>query len=227
MGSIVHDISGAYQDGIVDAGKQAELFMLLAFLLSFGFIRTSAYLIRKQVRWWPGNVEVHGTHIHHMVWGILLLLIVGYIGVALEPASPWREVIAIFFGVGAGLTLDEFALWLNLKDVYWSSQGRESIDAVIVAATLGALAVLGFRVWIDLADDVAFAARAAVGSFGLLSIAVALINGLKGKLGMAVASIFFVPVGIVGALRLARPHSLWSRLYGKEREGRAQERYAA
>ena len=85
-----------------------------------GFIRTSAHLIRAQVSWWPGNVEVGGTHIHHLVWGICPYSCCGYMGVAdRAPPSPWREIVAVLFGIGTGLTLDEFALWLNLKDVYW------------------------------------------------------------------------------------------------------------
>ena len=91
-------------------------------------------MIRAQVSWWPGNVSVGGTHIHHLVWGILLLLIFGWLGIAVAPDSPWREICAVMFGIGTGLTLDEFALWLNLKDVYWEKQGRRSIDAVIIAA---------------------------------------------------------------------------------------------
>ena len=225
--TIFNEIADVYQEGIVDAGKEAELFLLLAFLLSFGFIRTSAHLIRAQVSWWPGNVEVGGTHVHHLVWGILLLLAIGYIGIALEPASPWREVVAILFGFGAGLTLDEFALWLNLKDVYWSEQGRRSIDAVIVAATLGALVVLGFRVWIDVAEEVESVARLAVAGAGAIGIALAVINALKGKIFTAMATLFIPVVGLVGALRLARPGSLWSRIYGEERLSRSRERFAA
>ncbi len=109
--------------------------ILAAFLLSFGFIRSSAHMIRAQVSWWPGNVEAKGgTHIHHMVWGILTLMVAGYLGLSLQPDSPWRELTAIAFGIGMGLTLDEFALWLNLEDVYWQQKGRQSIDAVVVTA---------------------------------------------------------------------------------------------
>jgi hypothetical protein len=124
--------------------------VLAAFLCSFGFIRTSAHMIRAEVSWWPGNVETKGgTHIHHLVWGILLLIATGYVGVAVAPDSPWREFTAVGFGIGLGLTLDEFALWLNLKDVYWEEQGRQSIDAVIVTAALVTIAVLGLSFWID------------------------------------------------------------------------------
>src|ERR671910_3330265 len=113
-------IADAYREGIVDQGREPEFLFLVAFLVTFGFIRTSAHLIRAQVSWWPGNVSVGGTHIHHLVWGILLLLIAGYVGVAVQPDSPWHEIVTVLFGIGAGLTLDEFALWLELKDVYWS-----------------------------------------------------------------------------------------------------------
>lgn len=224
--TIFANIADIYQRGVVDTGKQPELFLLVAFLLSFGFIRTSAHMIRAQVSWWPGNVEVGGTHIHHMVWGILLLLIVGYVGIALEPAARWREVIAVLFGVGAGLTLDEFALWLNLKDVYWSEQGRDSIDAVIIAGVLGALVVLGFRVWVDVAKEVETVARLAVAGAGAMGILLALVNGLKGKLFTAIAALFVPLVGLVGALRLARPGSIWARLYGEERRSRSEARFA-
>jgi hypothetical protein len=220
------DIGDLYQEGIVDAGKQPELFMLLAFLLAFGFIRTSAHLIRDQVTWWPGNVEVKGTHVHHLVWGILLMIVVGYAAIAFEPGSPWVEVAAILFGIGMGLTLDEFALWLNLKDVYWGEKGRRSIDAVIVTTLLGLVLLLGVSVWIDVADDAARVVEVAVGSAGVAGVVLGVVNALKEKPGMAVASLLFVPAGIVGALRLGRPHSPWARLfYGRERRSRAERRF--
>src|SRR3954465_10190588 len=150
MHSLSRDISHAYDHDIQAGGKEAHFLVLLAFLCSFGFIRTSAHMIRAQVSWWPGNVETKGgTHIHHLVWGILLILIFGYVGVAVSPNTPWREIAAVFFGIGMGLTLDEFALWLNLQDVYWSEKGRQSIDAVIVTASLLSLTLLGLGFWID------------------------------------------------------------------------------
>lgn len=85
-----------------------------------------------------GWVELGGRHIHHLVWGILILLIVGYAwlaeaGSGSTPTAIFvSRLLAILYGVGAALTLDEFALWLNLADVYWSREGRESIDAIIL-----------------------------------------------------------------------------------------------
>jgi hypothetical protein len=166
-------VGSAYDDWIVDTCKQPELFLLLAFLLSFGFIRTSAHMIRAQVRWWPGNVQVGGTHVHHLVWGILTMLVAGYVAIAFSPGSPLREALAIVFGVGAGLTMDEFALWLHLEDVYWSEQGRASIDAVIIAAAGGALVLLGLRIWIDVAEDVAAGVEALIAAGGSALVALA------------------------------------------------------
>jgi hypothetical protein len=225
--TLLADLASTYQEGIVDAGKQPELFGLVAFLVTFGVVRGVTHGIRSGARWSPGNLEVRGTHVHHLVWGILLLLVVGYVGVMLEPRSPWHEIIAVLFGVGASLTLDEFALWLDLRDVYWAREGRRSIDAVIVAAVLGALGVLGFGVWVDLAEDVELAAQVTVAGIGVAGIVLAILNALKGKPFTAVASLVVPAVGVVGALRLARPSSLWARrLYSRDPLERAEARFA-
>src|SRR5690348_14251088 len=163
-------IGSVYQHAIVDTGREPHFLFFVSFLVTFGFIRTSAHMIRAQVKWWPGNVQVGGTHIHHLVWGILLLLICGYVGIAVAPDSPWREVTAVFFGIGTGLTLDEFALWLNLKDVYWEKEGRASIDAVIVAAAVSGLLLISLRSWIDLTTRLEDGVQAFVGSVGLLGV---------------------------------------------------------
>jgi hypothetical protein len=214
-----------YHRWIVETGKQPELFLLLAFLLSFGFIRTSAHMIRAQVKWWPGNVSVGGTHIHHLVWGIITILVTGFTAIAISPGSPVREIVAVAFGIGAGLTLDEFALWLNLEDVYWTQKGRSSIDAVVIAATIGGLVLTGLRVWLDVADDVAVGARTVVSAVVSLHLVLALLNVARGKYATALAGLFVTPVAIVGAIRLAKPHSLWARYYGPEKLARAEARY--
>jgi hypothetical protein len=226
LGSILTDIANAYDKGIVDAGKQPELFLLVAFLLSFGFIRTSAHLIRSQrFSWWPGNVEVGGTHIHHLVWGIVALLVFGYIGLAIAPPSPWREVVAVLFGIGAGLTLDEFALWLNLRDVYWSEEGRRSIDAVIVAAALGLIVLLGLRTLGRLAEELEAVFLYLLATASVAGMVLGLVNALKGKYLMAIGSVLVPLIGVIGAMRLARPTSPWARLYSAERLARARERF--
>jgi hypothetical protein len=216
----------AYRDAFVETGKESELFFLVAFLLTFGFVRLSTHMIRAQVSWWPGNVEVGGTHIHHLFWGILLLLIFGYIGVTIAPGSPWHEIIAVVFGIGTGLTLDEFALWLNLDDVYWSEKGRRSIDAVIVAAALSGAILVGFSAWIEVASTVEHAVFAAVGALGVSTILIAIINLAKEKFGMAVFGLIIPLVGLVGAVRLAKPGSLWARIYSDKKRARAQARFA-
>ena len=155
MEQLWDDITRAYDHQIQVPGKEVHFLILIAFVCSFGFIRTSAHMIRAQVSWWPGNVETKsGTHVHHLVWGILLLLSMGYVGIATDLGSPWLELVAIAFGIGMGLTMDEFALWLNLQDVYWQEKGRQSIDAVVVTTSLLVIAVLGLQFWIDVWDAV-------------------------------------------------------------------------
>src|SRR5262245_44090051 len=224
---LVGSMSDAYQKGIVDTGREAQLLFFISFLLSFGFIRTSAHMIRAQISWWPGNVEVGGTHVHHLVWGILLILINGYVAVAIHPGNPWQDIIAVFFGIGTGLTLDEFALWLNLKDVYWSQQGRRSIDAVMIAAGLSGLILVGLRGWIDVTTEVADAIQAIVGSIGLIGVIFALVNTAKDKFGMALVSILVPIAGIPSAFRLAKPHSVWAKLFYKhDRQKESEKRFA-
>jgi hypothetical protein len=224
--SFFSDIELAYQTHIEAAGKEYHFLILLAFLVSWGFIRTSAHMIHAQVSWWPGNVQTKGgTHIHHLVWGILLVLSMGYLGLSFDLAAPWIELVAIGFGIGMGLTLDEFALWLNLKDVYWSQQGRRSIDAVIVATTVTGMVLVGFTAWVDVATEVEDAVFALVGAFGMITIGAVVVNLAKEKFGMAIVGLFIPPVGVVGALRLGRPGSLWARLYRESKRGRARARF--
>ena len=227
--ALVASIGSLYDRAIVDTGRQAEFLFFVAFLASFGFIRGSAHMIRAQVSWWPGNVNVGGTHIHHLVWGILLLLIFGYIGVAIQPESPWHEITAVLFGIGTGLTLDEFALWLNLEDVYWSDKGRRSIDAVIVAAAISGMVLVGFAAWIDVGVSIADGVFALIGGIGATAILLALVNLSKEKFGTAAVGLLIPPVGLVGAFRLGKPGSPWAKLFyrSETKRLRAAERFEA
>lgn len=128
--------------------RRERLFLAsLGFLLTFAIVRGITHMIRAGIGPFH-NVSSGGLHIHHLVWGILLLLLVGYVWLIQEGTGEGRSPswfsrsTAVAYGVGAALTLDEFALWLNLQDVYWAGQGRESIDAVVLFA-----AVLSAGIW--------------------------------------------------------------------------------
>ncbi len=212
---------------IVESGRLTAFLFFIALLGTFAFIRTSTWMIKKQVSWWPGNVEVGGTHVHHLVWGICAMMIFGYIGVVHQPDSPWWEIVTVLFAIGMGLALDEFALWVELKDVYWEKEGRKSIDAMIIAGCAAGVLLVGFSAWMTLADSVEDSVWAGAGAFGLVGIAIAIVNATKEKLWWALASLIFWPAGIVPAIRLAKPHSIWARRFyrdGRKRE--AEARYA-
>jgi hypothetical protein len=224
-GVLTASIGSLYERTIVETGKEPELLFLVSFLITFGFIRTSAYMIRAQVSWWPGNVQVGGTHIHHLVWGICTLLIVGYLEIAISPESPWHEYLAVLFGIATGLTLDEFALWLNLKDVYWTAQGRRSIDAVIVMATFAGIMLIGVKAGLDVAKGVEDAIVSVVGSLGLVTILLVIVNLTKEKFVTGVVGLLLPPVALVGAIRLGKEHSPWSKwFYSDEKKAKAKHR---
>jgi hypothetical protein len=200
---------------VLDLGRQsfmaqesvrAGLILLGAMLVSFLAIRTSARLMRSpHVPWWPGSiVSEGGLHVHHLVFGIVLMLLAGFT-LALQPASPGLEIGAAAFGVGAGLTLDEFALWLHLEDVYWSEEGRRSVDAVIVATIVGGLLLMGFLPFSIEDGWVTIAATTVV------ALALAVVAAAKGKYKLAVAGMLIPIVGLVAAVRLAKPNSPWGR----------------
>src|SRR6266568_6082825 len=138
-------LSRIYRFHFHDERRERLFLASLAFLLAFGIVRAITISIRAGIGPFH-NVSAGGTHIHHLVWGIALLIVVGYVWLLeVGVGSSWvASLTAILFGVGAALTLDEFALWLNLQDVYWERQGRESIDAVLIFA--GLLSV-GFWGW--------------------------------------------------------------------------------
>jgi hypothetical protein len=188
------------------ADQRAGLILLGSMLLSFGFIRFSTRMIRAEVSWWPGNVTPGGLHIHHLVFGIVAMMVAGFVAFVIQPYSPWFEILAGLFGIGVGLTLDEFALWLYVDDVYWSEEGRSSVDAVIFAAIIGGGVIVGF-VPLDASGGSILAIVVSV----VITLGVCAIVALKGKVSAAVIGMFIPPVAWVAAIRLARPGSWWGR----------------
>ncbi len=187
-------------------GERAGLIVLGSLLLSFLLIRVSTRLMRSpKATWWPGSIKTEGgLHVHHLVFGIVLMLFCGFM-LALQLGSPWMELMAAGFGIGAGLTLDEYALWLHLEDVYWAEEGRRSVDAVIVAAIVGGLLLMGF---LPFSTD---SGAPTIVLSVLVSLAVAAVAVMKGKVFLGVAGMLFLPAGLVGAIRLAKPDSPWAR----------------
>jgi hypothetical protein len=169
-----------------------------------------------------GSVKTEGgLHVHHLVFGIVILLAAGF-ALALQPPSPWLEIFAAGFGIGAGLTLDEYALWLHLEDVYWAEEGRRSVDAVIIAAVIGGLLLMGFLPF-STDDGMAPILLTMVVVLALSAVAI-----LKGKIVLGVAGVLFPVVGLIGAIRLAKPGSFWAnRRYepGSRKLARAARRY--
>jgi hypothetical protein len=130
--------------------RRERLFLAsLGFLVTFGVVRSITHLIKAGVGPFH-NVSTGGLHIHHLVWGIFLLLLVGYVWLIQEGTGQSRfpswfsRATAFAYGIGAALTLDEFALWLNLQDVYWAGKGRESVDAVLIFAAFLSVGIWGF-----------------------------------------------------------------------------------
>ncbi|MBJ8348888.1 DUF2254 domain-containing protein [Antrihabitans sp. YC2-6] len=220
-----------FHEVIVDTGRLPLFFLLVAFLLAFLFIRFSVRMIRAEVSWWPGNVTPGGMHIHHVMFGLVMMLISGFGMVVLANyETPVANcVFAAIFGVGSALVLDEFALVLHLRDVYWAEEGRSSIDAVFVAIAILTLFMLGVRP-IGLAgdfDDVDVVSLIVVLIFMAFDVALAAITLLKGKVWTGLLGIFIVPLLLVGAIRLSRPNAPWARWrYGDKPEkfARAVER---
>lgn len=210
-------VSDFWNEQILAHERQGVFLVLVGFILSFAFIRMSTRLMRSpKVPWWPGSiVSDSGVHLHHLVFGIVTMMIAGTLGFAAHGESPYAEICGFLFGVGAGLTIDEFALWVYLDDVYWAEEGRSSIDATVIAAAAMGLVVLGVNP-LDLgseSEDVA-----AVIASGVLLFLVVAICFLKGRRLHGIIGFFVFPVALYGACRIGKPNSAWARRrYGERR----------
>jgi len=209
--------------------EQAVFLVLVGFIGSFAFIRMSTRIIRSEsVSWWPGNIESEGgVHVHHLVFGIVTMMVAGTLGFVADGRSPFLEICALGFGIGVGLTIDEFALWVHLDDVYWAREGRSSIDATVIAATLMLLIVLGVSpVAIESGSTDALVSSIVVLIVAIVCVA---ISFAKGRVLHGMIGIFISPLAIYAACRIGKPSSAWARYrYGERRpkkQAKAVERF--
>jgi hypothetical protein len=206
---------------------QPMMWMFLAILVTFLTARAVTRLIRSGsgASAGLGNVRIAGNHIHHQVFGILIIIGTGIVLVSETPRGAALDAAAAVFGVGVGLTVDEFALWLYLDDVYWTSAGRKSVDAifcvlVITGALIGGASFLTGRV-----GTAAWWSSVTVLALNLTLCVICL---LKGKIVTGVVGILIGVVALIGAVRLAKPGSWWAaHRYASRprRAGRAAHRY--
>jgi hypothetical protein len=217
-----------WNEHILAHDRQGVFLVLVGFVLSFAFIRMSTRLMRSpKVPWWPGSVvSDSGVHLHHLVFGIVTMMIAGTLGFAALGHSPYVEICGFLFGVGAGLTIDEFALWVYLDDVYWAEEGRSSIDATVIAAALMGLVVLGVNP-LDLGSE--SEGVAAVVLSGLLLFLAVAACFLKARRLHGMFGFFIFPIALYGACRIGKPGSIWAwRRYGERRpkkQARAEQRF--
>lgn len=217
-----------WQRNIVEPGKLPLLLALASFVLAFVTVRLITRLIRAG-RGPFGNITAGGLHVHHVVPGVVLTVIGGFGAVASGRQGAGAAVFAVVFGVGAGLVLDEFALVLYLDDVYWSEQGRQSVEVVVLTAALVGLVLGGFLPFgvNDLTADERHG-RGVVVANVTVNFLFALVALAKGKPRIAVFGVLVPLVAPFGAVRLARPGSPWARhCYRNRPRARARARRRA
>jgi hypothetical protein len=199
-----------YETHIYDEGKEPLLFLFLAFMVAFALCRTYTRMARTR-GWGSGNVG--GVHMHHVVPGVVLLVFCGILGFStLTDGEIPYELVAIGFGVGAALTLDEFAMIFHLKDVYWTDEGRTSVDALLMGVALaGLLLVMSSPFGID--EDSRRAGAAVFFAVVAFNVVFAAITFLKKKPLLGTVAVLFPPAGLIGAIRLAKPGSPWAHWF--------------
>ncbi|MET9101430.1 hypothetical protein [Streptomyces antibioticus] len=205
------------QRNIVEPGKLPLLLALTAFVLTFLITRVITRLIRAGKGPF-GNISTGGLHIHHVVPGVVLTVAGGFGAVGSGQRPVGAAVFAVVFGIGTGLVLDEFALILHLDDVYWSEEGRKSVEAVVLTAALVGLLLVGASPFgvDDLSDD-ELQDRGTVISTIVFNFLFSIAVLTKGKFWTAVFSVFVPLLGLIGLMRVARPGSPWARRFYRRR----------
>lgn len=138
----------------VDYRREVAIRLLLSFVVTFAVVRALTFGIRYHLLPVGNVVTSSGLHIHHYVWGGLIVFLVGFLALTLDRPQ-WHPWLAIAFGIGAALVFDEFALLLNLEDVYWAKEGRQSLDAVVIVGVFLTIFLVAQRFWRAAAREVA------------------------------------------------------------------------
>jgi hypothetical protein len=219
-------MGGWWQNDIVDAQKWPLMLTFIAFVTTFLVTRAITRFIRAGHGPFHDHVTQAGTHVHHSVPGIILLVVGAFIAVGSATPDVIFGIAAVMIGVGVSLVLDEFALILHLQDVYWSDEGRLSINLVSLTAAYLGLVLTGLSpVGVNDVGSGELAVRLGTSLFVLTHGTMVLICVLKAKYRVALFGLLLPMLAIAGALRLARPRSIWARRrYGEGRLARAQRR---
>ena len=203
------------------------MWMFIAILVTFLVTRTVTRLIRSGSGAGAGlgNVQIAGVHVHHQVFGILIIIGTGIVLVSATPHGTALDVAAAIFGVGVSLSLDEFALWLHLQDVYWTEKGRKSVDAIFCVLVVTGALIGGIDFLPGQVGTATWWSSVCVLAVNLMLSVVCL---LKGKITTGVVGIVISVIAFVGAVRLAKPGSWWAtHRYANrpQRAARAADRY--
>jgi hypothetical protein len=199
-----------YEDAIYDPGKEPIFLLFVGFVITFVCTRAYTRIARK--RGW-GSASAGGVHLHHMVPGVILMSVSGILSYsALSDDEIAWSILALLFGVGVSLTLDEFAMIFYVRDVYWTDEGRASVDAMLMGLALAGLLLVGLTPFNVNEGEGGSGVGAFVFLFAFNAFFAAIVF-LKKKPLLGTLSIFLVLVGIVSSVRLAKPGSPWARWF--------------
>ena len=213
-----------YETAIYESGREPALLMLLAFIITF--VMTRGYTRAARITGW-GSASFGGVHTHHLVFGLVISFTAAALMFAFIPEQgAFLSLLAIAFGIGAALVLDEFALIFHLQDVYWEEEGRKSVDAVVLGAAFGLLFLLHATPFADNSEELS---KWTLAIAQLINLTFVLIAALKGKVFLATFGVFIPAIAMLGAFRLAEPTSIWAKHFYKEKSkklARSKKRYA-
>ena len=213
-------VANLWDDDVVNAGKLPLLLCLFAFVVTFVVTRIIVRLIRSGRGPFKDN-SVGGVHVHHVVPGIALMVLGGLVAIG-SLSDGWTATGGVLFGMGLALVLDEFALVLHLEDVYWEQQGRLSVDIVFIVCAVMALVILvGSPFGLETARENEFG-RVVFVILVVTQLLMVVISAMKGKVMVAIIGVFIPVVALIGAIRLARPHSPWARKRYAERSDKLE-----